>query len=261
MQPMKDTLIDGRYLLLDTLGIGGEAHVFRSKDTFTGNNVAVRLALSPVTYAAPSVLPFFHANWVQFLFWGVDAQYGAYQIFEVVEGQTLSQVVRYGPFNTDSWRMFVQQSLDAVTALHASGWVHGDLNGDNFVLGGSYGFGWKLLELPFLRFNPPPGRTSLFGSIYTLPPEQLNGQPAGFSSDLYSLGCLYYYAACGEYPHTGATSQQIAIERLRFDPTPLNEKAPSLPEKWSSWVMTLLQRDPKNRFPSASAAYQMLGIA
>jgi serine/threonine protein kinase len=259
---MKDTIIDGRYLILDAVGAGGEARVFRARDNSTGNDVAIRLAMRSVTYSPPGTLPVFPASWVQFYHWGNDTHHGAYQIYELLEGHTLGQMLTHGPFNTESWRIFVDQSLEAVTTLHETGWVHGDLNADNFFLSISSQTGWKLLELPFLRFDPLEGRTSLFGSIHTLAPEQFMGIAPDVRSDLYALGCLYYLAASGQFPHTGSTNQEIAISRLRFPPTPLVEKAPEFPKYWCEWVMTLLESEPERRFPTAAeAARKLLGVA
>ena len=255
---MENTLIDGRYLLLDALGSGGEARVFRARDTTTGDETAVRLALRPGTPAAPGQPPAFHDGWVRLLAAGLDPQYGAYQVFELLEGRTLGQLIRSGPLDPNEWRFFVDQSLDAVEALHAAGWTHGDLNADNFFQAAS---GWKLLELPFLRFDPPAGRSALFGSIHTLAPEQIDGARPDVRSDLYALGCLYYYAASGAYPHPGPNNQEVAIHCLRFAPDPLGEKAPGLPASWSAWVMNLLARDPDQRFPTVAAARQLLGVA
>jgi serine/threonine protein kinase len=117
-----------------------------------------------------------------------------------------------------------------------------------------------LLELPFFRFDPPAGRSALFGSIHTLAPEQIDGAAPSVSADLYSLGCLYYYAASGAHPHPGASSQEVAIHCLRFSPEPLREKAPALPAPWSDWVMILLAREPGQRCPSVAAARQLLGL-
>ncbi len=254
---MQNTLLDERYLLLETIGSGGEARVFRACDTQTGNLVAVRLALKPVTYLAPDSVPV-HPLWVQFFHWGVDPQLGAYQIFELLEGTTLDAVIKSGPLDISAWRLFVEQSLDAVAALHSTGWIHGDLNAGNFF---RTSFAWKLLELPFLRFDPPPNRSALFGSIHTLAPEQIDGAIADVRSDLYALGCLYYYAACGEFPHTGATSQEIAVQRLCFAPAALIDKAPHLPQALGAWVMPLLARNPQDRYVDATAARQLLGVA
>jgi serine/threonine protein kinase len=253
---MENTLIDGRYLLLADLGSGGEARVFRARDTTTGDEAALRLALRPGTPTPRDSLPAFHDGWVRLLAAGSDPRYGAYQVFELLEGRTLGQLT--GPLGPDEWRLFVGQSLDAVEALHAAGWTHGDLNAGNFFQTAS---GWKLLELPFLRLEPPAGRSALFGSIHTLAPEQIDGARADVRSDLYALGCLYYYAASGAYPHPGANSQEVAVHCLRFAPDPLGEKAPGLPAPWSAWVMTLLARDPRHRFPNVAAARQLLGVA
>jgi len=255
---MQNTLIDGRYLLLADLGSGGEARVFRARDTTTGNETAVRLALRPGTQTMPEQPPAFHDGWVRLLATGSDPRHGAYQVFELLEGRTLGQLIRSGPLGPDAWRSFVGQSLDAVEALHAAGWTHGDLNAGNFFQAAS---GWKLLELPFLRLDPPADRSALFGSIHTLAPEQIDGAHPDVRSDLYSLGCLYYYAASGAYPHPGANSREVAIHCLRFAPDPLGEKAPGLPASWSAWVMPLLAREPRDRFPTVAAARQLLGVA
>jgi serine/threonine protein kinase len=255
---MKDTMIDSRYLLLDPIGSGGEARVFRARDTASDHEVALRLGRQPGASTHFGLMPPWHEGWVKLLGEGLDPQYGAYHVFELLEGKTLDQLVRQSPLDPENWFFFVNQSLDAVEALHNAGWIHGDLNADNFFRTPAR---WKLLELPFLRFDPEADRTALFGSIHTLPPEQLNGDPPDVRSDLYSLGCLYYYAASGEYPHAGTSSQEIAVSRLRFDPAPLRQKAPRLSADASTWVMTLLAREPQNRFPSVSAARQMLAIA
>jgi serine/threonine protein kinase len=255
---MKETLIGTRYLLLESIGSGGEARVFRARDMTTGNEVALRMGHKPGSISAPDQMPAFHAGWVQLLDSNSDPQYGVYQIFELLEGKTLHQLVQQSSLDPENWLLFVNQSLDAVGALHIAGWIHGDLNAENFLYSSSR---WKLLELPFLHFDPEEDRTNLFGSIYTLAPERLDGAKPDARSDLYALGCLYYYAASGEWPHAGASSQEIAIDHLRFAPVPLAEKAPHLFASWSTWVMTLLEREPQNRFSTVSTAHQLLKVA
>ncbi len=101
----------------------------------------------------------------------------------------------------------------------------------------------------------------MFGNIHTLSPEQLEGKAPGRASDIYALGCLYYYAAAGVYPHGGEMSADVAIARLRFAPEPLELRAPELPVAWSGWVMRLLARDPVRRPGATEAARQLLAIA
>ena len=255
---MENTIIDGRYELLTAIGSGGEARVFRARDTATGDEFALRLALRPGTSAAREQSPPFHDGWVRLISMGTDSQHGAYQVFELLEGRTLGQLIRSRPLDPRDWRFFVDESLDAVEALHDAGWIHGDLNADNLFQTAD---GWKLLELPFLRLDPPDSHSPLFGSIHTLAPEQIDGTRADVRSDLYALGCLYYYAASGAYPHPGANEQEVAIHCLRFPPDPLPEKAPGLPAPWSDWVMKLVARQPGDRFPTLAEARQRLGVA
>jgi serine/threonine protein kinase len=255
---MENTLIDGRYLLLAEIGAGGEARVFRARDQSAGGDVAVRIALRATNNFAPSRTPVHHDGWVRHLASGADPQSGAYQVYELLEGQTLRQLIQTVPFNTGDWHSFVEQSLDSVEALHAADWTHGDLNADNFVRTNA---GWKLLELPYLRFDPPAARSTMFGNIHTLAPEQFNGKQADAHSDLYSLGCLYYYAASRVYPHPGNNIQEVAIHCLRFVPESLREKSPGLPASWCDWVMKLIAPQPKDRPASIAAARQLLGVA
>lgn len=258
---MKDTLIDKRYLVLGPLGSGGEARVFRARDTTTGNDVALRVSREKSMWKAPASLPPFHDGWVRLLDSGSDAVHGPYQVLELLEGMTLSQLIEHAPLDRKEWLVFVNASLNAVEALHHAGWIHSDLSAENLFRLGFASTQWKLLELPFLHFSPATGRSTLFGNIHTLAPERFEGAPADVRSDLYSLGSLYYFAASGHYPHTGETNQEVAINCLRFPPAPLQEKARHLPASWCAWVMTLLERHPQKRFPTASAAHHLLAIA
>ena len=240
-------LIAGRYQLTTLIGAGGEAQVFRARDGGGEGEVAIRLLGHAQAFPERPQLPEFHPGWVKWLGEGQDADHGAYQVFELLSGQTLSRKLQLGPLDPMDWREFVRQSWDAVEALHRAGWVHGDLHADNFFELEETS-SWKLLELPFLRPSVPLERSALFGSIHTLAPEQLNGAPADVAADLFALGCLYYRAAAGEYPHPGTTRQEIAISRLCFAPVPLQEKAPWVSPPWADWVMDLLAKERECRF-------------
>ena len=254
---MNPLLIGSRYRTVKEIGFGGEARVFRAEDATTGNKVAVRVALRPGFRVNKSPSPETqHPGWVQLLDEGTDAEHGPYQVFELLVGETLGAMVKRAPLILDAWLDFVRQSLEAVEALHDVGWAHGDLNADNFVA--APGPIWKLLELPFLRFDPPEKRSPLFGSIYTLAPEQLNGTAPDNRSDLYALGCLYYYAASGIYPHAGGRTQDLAVERLRFPAAPLREKVPQFSASLAEGVMQLLETKPGDRPANIAAARQLL---
>ena len=250
-------IVANRYELGETLGTGGEARVFRARDRTTGAEVALRMKGESVGASprppAPSPL---HPGWVRLLDRGTDPACGTFTTFELLRGETLGALVSRQPLASPAVLEFARQSLDAVGALHAAGWMHGDLNADNFLL--HDGRTWKLLELPFHHGAPPEIRSALFGSIYTLAPEQIAGRRPDAASDLFALGCLYYYAACGRYPHGDGSGAEIAIGRLRFAPAPLDDLAPDLPPRLGAAIRRMLARDPVDRPPDAAAACQLL---
>jgi len=248
-----------RYELHERIGTGGEARVFRARDLMTGRDVAVRFSKQDAAHNMPNEIPTPHPGWVRLLDRGTDPVHGNYDIFELLRGETLGAMVMRGPLAHAAWIDFVRQSLDAVGALHNAGWVHGDLNADNFLL--DAGTTWKLLELPFYHAVPVEKRPPLFGSIYTLAPEQFANRAADARSDLYALGCLYYFAGSGLYPHAGGNAAEIAVSRLRFPAAPLRDRAPGLPEAWTDWIMRLLERNPGDRPADLGAARQLLESA
>jgi len=255
---MIQTRIADRYVLLAPLGSGGEARVFRARDDQGGGEVAVRLALGPVNSvvsAAPAVTD---ERWVRFFDSGIDPQHGAYQVFELLEGRTLGSITETAILDVSLWRPFADQSLAAVDALHQAGWIHGDINADNFILTAT---GWKLLELPFYRFETPAARSTMFGSIYTIAPEQIDGAEPSARSDLYSLGCLYYRAASGDWPHAGNSAQEVAIHSLMHPADDLKGETQRIPAPWCDWVMRLNALKPNDRPPSVAAARQLLAEA
>ncbi len=246
-----------RYQLGPEIGTGGEARVFRARDVTLGQDVAIRFARRPDAPAAARTPAHPHPGWVRLLHAGVDEEGKFYQVFELLSGPTLSTLVAPAPLPGGAWRDFVRQSLDAVEALHAAGWIHGDLNADNFLF--HDGRTWKLLELPFDRLAPPEGRSAIFGSIFTLAPEQIDGASPGVLTDLYALGCLYYYAATGRFPHAADGTAQIAVERLRFPPAPLQARALGLTAREEAFVLRLLERRPQDRPADLGAARRLLG--
>ena len=159
-------------------------------------------------------------------------------------GKTLAALLVAGPLPADELGIFIRQSLDAVEALHQGGWIHADLNADNFVYV-QEAESWKLLELPFTRFVPPQPYSPAFGNMLTLAPEQIDGAAITVQTDLYALGCLYYAAATGKFPHASGGPQHIAVDRLRFPARDVRELAPQLDPALAAGIMKLLERGPE----------------
>ncbi len=252
--------IGNRYSLGPLIGQGGEAKVYAAWHHVAQIPVAIRVPLKPPTGYPPLDLPHF-VGWVRCWDIGNDPVLGDYQVLEYLDGCTLAQ------FISDNGRLrvyhegreFIYQTISALIALHHVKWVHADLHPSNFFRHTSQeedfkgALLWKLLELPFLSYFPENRTNPTFGSIYTMAPERIDGQPPSFLSDLYSLGCTYYYALSGRYPHLGNNSAEIAIGHLHFDPEPLHEIT-DVSLALSRWVQKMMARKPEDRFESAVAA-------
>ena len=197
-----------------------------------------------------------HENWVRLLASASDPVRGAYNVFELLEGRTLAQIIESSPLKPQEWRTFVDQSIAAAEMLHTLDWVHGDINADNFFQTSA---GWKLLELPFLRPPPPPGRSAMFGSIFTLAPEQIDGAKPSVQTDIYALGCLYYYAASGKLSVYGSSTVEVALNIRDGGAPGLRERAPDLPPAWSDWVMKMISPQLKDRLPIARGGTSTAG--
>jgi len=88
---------------------------------------------------------------------------------------------------------------------------------------------------------------SLKGSIYFMSPEQMHNKELDGRSDLYSLGCLFYYALCGKLPFPGDTAIQVMASHLNRNPDPLEKHRPDLPPWVCQWVMSLFHRNLSKR--------------
>jgi serine/threonine protein kinase len=156
-----------------------------------------------------------------------------------------------------SARDFIIQTLNSIHRLHSHDWVHGDISAENLVFQTMTDEDfrnikmWKLLDLPFLSYFPENRHKPLFGSLYTMAPERFEGKAPDYRSDLYSLGCLYYLALKGTFPHIGSRAE-IAIGHVKFEPELLDFGPDDtlLPE----WVAKMMHKNPEKRFKSAAEA-------
>jgi serine/threonine protein kinase len=99
----------------------------------------------------------------------------------------------------------------------------------------------------------PPGG-GLLGSVYFMAPEQFEGSAVDVRTDLYALGCLFYYALTQQHPFGGETKPQVMVAHLHHRTQPLGALRPDLPAPTVQWVEWLINRLPANRPGSAAEA-------
>ena len=123
----------------------------------------------------------------------------------------------------------------------------------------------KILDFGIARFSPeldvpitsallaePP--RSVLGTVEFMAPEQFELQPLTQRGELYSLGCIFYYALTGHDPFRGGTTAEIITSHLDAHLTDLDELRHDLPPELCAWIMRLLSRSPEDRPPTVQAA-------
>ncbi len=263
-----------RYQVERRLGEGGRGEVFRAYDNVLRRWVALKRFASSATDGASHteawqegihLAAVQHPNVVNVYDCGAD-EAGPFLVMELVEGETLEEVVARGAFPLRDFRILAQQSLEGLAAAHQAGLLHRDLKPGNLMLkhGPTNDLQVKLMDFGIAGFTAPafgdvlpaasdrPG--TILGTVEFMAPEQFESQPVSARSELYSMGCIFYYALTGRDPFLGDSVEDIAANHLAAQVTTLGEVRPDLPRAVCDWVMRLLRRRPEDRPASAAEA-------
>ena len=261
-------VLGGRYRLLEALGTGGMATVYRAGDEVLDREVAVKV-LSPQYAADPGFLARFerearhvarlnHPRIVTVFDCGIDGG-TPYIVMELASGRTLRGVLdEAGQLPAREAAAIAAAVCEALEAAHAAGLVHRDIKPANIVLSGGQ---VKVLDFGIARAGDPAGATrtqAVLGTAAYLSPEQASGGPAGPQGDLYSLGCVLFEMLTGAPPFTGDSPVGVAYRHVHEDPGPPSARRPGLPAPLDDITTRLLAKDPAGRPPGAAAARMAL---
>ena len=195
-----------------------------------------------------------HRNIVAVHDYGVLSTEGAFLVMELVEGETLSEVLkRKGKLDAKTVAAWFSQVLDGVEAAHKAGIVHRDLKPDNIFVTRNEDGTVRLCILDFglARFSEREftdsltARGTVMGTFGYMPPEQLRGEPTDERGDLFAAGVIIYEALRGEKPFPGRTYQEIM--RSMSKEIELDENEP-----FADFFKRGLAQKPEKRFVSAS---------
>ena len=258
------TIFGGRYRLLELLGQGGMATIFRALDTQLGREVAVKL-LRPQYLRDPDFSSRFrqeaqnaaslsHPNVVTVYDYGEDPQ-GPFIVMEYVDGEDLASILRRnGALPPTQATRIAAAVARALAASHARGIVHRDVKPGNVLIGRDgrvkvvdFGIARAIAEAQMTM----PGTT--LGSVHYFSPEQARGEPATSESDIFSLGIVLYEMLTGSRPWEGDSAASVALARLTGPvPDPALARG-SIPPDLAAITRKALARLPSDRFASAAA--------
>lgn len=264
--------MNARYELLAPIAKGGLGAVFRAIDTHLGCEVAVKRILAGKTGGCGVAVDALirearhqsllrHPNIVAVYDFGVDAE-GGFIVMELAKGETLDDVVMRGALTAADFDALVKQTLEGMAAAHKKGVIHLDLKPGNLMIhrlpDGRLQV--KILDFGLAKTTPQAAlqetdcRDGLLGSVYFMAPEQFERAKVDARTDIYALGCLFYYALTQRHPFDGETKPQVMVSHLHHRIQPLATLRPDLPAHTVQWVEWLLNRMPVNRPASVAEA-------
>ena len=258
-----------RYLIQDPIGSGGAGQVFRAWDQHLGRTVAVKRIRPDVEMVAnlrreASILAGLnHPNIVTIYDFATD-ETGPFAVMEYVEGRTLDQAVANGPLSLAAFVELANQICRGLSAAHASGLVHLDLKAGNLMLQfhEDRSFTCKILDFGLAHSRheakADDSESEIYGSPYTIAPEQLLREPVDARTDLYSLGCVFYLALSGREPFTGEQVLDVLNRHLHGEATPLHHVAPGVPGPLSHVIMRMMARRPADRPQSVDEVRRLI---
>jgi serine/threonine-protein kinase len=257
----------GRYELLEQVGSGGMAVVYRGRDTALDREVAVKLLHPHLAGAADSrarfsrearaVARLSHPGIVEIFDYAGDAAQESFLVTEFVRGRTLRRYAVEVGFGFPELAMLVGRALaDALVHAHSAGVIHRDLKPENVLVDEGPRPAVKLADFGIARILASDERMTMTGALVGSPhhmaPEIVEGKEADARSDLFSLGTLLYWLATGRLPFAAGNPTAIlrrVLEGAFEDPRSVE---PRVPGALAAVLSRCLSVDPRGRPGSAA---------
>lgn len=256
-------LLDNRYEILELVGTGGMAKVYKARCHRLNRLVAIKILREDLSQDAEfrrrfhdesqAVAMLSHPNIVAVYDVSRSSEL-EYIVMELIDGITLKQYMQKKG-NKLNWREalhFITQITKALGHAHSRGIIHRDIKPHNIMVlrDGSV----KVADFGIARVASG-GHSTLtqeaLGSVHYISPEQARGSHIDSRSDLYSAGVVLYEMLTGRLPFEGDTPVSVAIQHINSIPLSPRELEPSIPEALEAITMKAMAPNPDNRYLSA----------
>ena len=267
-------IIGNRYEILEEVGNGGMAEVFKAKDHVLNRYVAVKVLKDEYTTdsdfikrfntEAQSAAGLSHANIVSIYDVGFEEENNIYYIvMELVKGKTLKQIIKKD--GIISWKWAVNIAMQIASALeeaHKNGIVHRDIKPHNIIITEDgvakvtdFGIAKAVSNSTITAFG------TTIGSVHYFSPEQAKGGITDSKSDLYSLGVVMYEMLTGKVPFDADTPVSVALKHMQEEADEPIKINPDIPTAVNQIVVKAMRKDPSERYQSATEMLKDLAKA
>jgi serine/threonine-protein kinase len=263
-------LLNQRYQLLERLGSGGMAEVYRARDLMLERSVAIKVLRADYSsdkefqerfrQEARAAANLSHPNIVTVHDFGLeDGQ--LFIVMEHIPGTDLKSLLRKrGRFTVEEAIPLMVQACAGIGYAHRAGLVHCDVKPHNLLIAPDHRL--KVTDFGIARalstIRPGDREDVVWGSPQYFSPEQARGQAPSPASDVYSLGVVLYEMLTGTLPFNAATAGDLAHMHIHSHPHPLGEYLPDIPPMLEQIQSKILSKEPSARYRTADQLGRVL---
>lgn len=261
---LEGKLLGNRYEIIEKIGNGGMATVYKATDKVLKRHVAVKILRDEFTTdeefirrfeaEAQSAARLTHPNIVSIYDVGVDGNL-YYIVMELIQGKTLKEIIikEKGPL---PWKWSINVAIQIASALemaHRNNIIHRDIKPHNIIITEDgiakvtdFGIAKAVSNSTITAFG------TTIGSVHYFSPEHARGGFTDAKSDLYSLGVVMYEMVTGRVPFDADTPVSVALKHMQEEPEEPIEVNPNVPTSVNKIIMKALQKDTSLRYQTAS---------
>ena len=270
---LEGRLLGNRYEIIEKVGNGGMATVYKAKDQVLNRYVAIKILRDEFTtdeefikrfsIEAQSAASIVHPNIVSV--YDVGNEHSLYYIvMELVKGKTLKEIIVEEKYALP-WKWSTNIAIQIASALetaHKNNIVHRDIKPHNIIITEDgiakvtdFGIAKAVSNSTITAFG------STIGSVHYFSPEHARGGFTDSKSDLYSLGVVLYEMLTGRVPFDADTPVSVALKHMQEEPVPPKDINPDIPSALNDIILKAMKKDPTLRYQNATEMLRDLNRA
>ncbi|MBE6913333.1 MAG: Stk1 family PASTA domain-containing Ser/Thr kinase [Ruminococcaceae bacterium] len=253
-------MLDGRYEILETIGVGGMAVVYKARCHLLNRYVAIKILRDDMAAdeefrahfqkEAQAVAMLSHTNIVSVYDVSRSPELN-YIVMELIEGVTLKLYMKSrGRLKIKEGVHFAVQIARALSHAHSKGIVHRDIKPQNMMLCMDGSIKVADFGIAYLESTQAVERSTAVGSVHYISPEQARGQVVDARTDIYSLGVVMYEMFTGRLPYVGDSAEAVALQHVSAAPVSPDVVNPELPAELARITLKAMNADIDQRYQS-----------